>query len=125
MTATEKMALVYGLSVAGAAAVSYSRGRRGFAEIGQEAVLHGVLVGTGVNVVVWLSDESKQQQVPVAAALPNAGQDSCKHKGNLGVAAITALSQINPEVLYKAAKIGGISIGPETDNPHDVSLPQS
>ena len=123
MTQAEKMALIYGVSIAGAAGVSYYRGRRGFDEIGQDAVLHGVLVGTGANVMMWLSEEGSGQLQQ--RAMPNAGQASCNPMGHLGATAIKALSSINPESLYKAAKIGGIQIGPEGDDPYHVSLQKS
>ena len=127
MTKTERIALVYGLSVGGAALVSYCRGRRGLAEVGMDAALHGVMLGTGANVVLYMRDSAVEKQLLAVAvaprALPNRGQEECNNFGKVAAKGIDLLSQINPAVLYKAAKLGGVSIGLAPEDPHDVALP--
>jgi len=127
MTKAERTALIYGLSVAGAAVVSYSRGRRGMAELGMDAAVHGGIVGTGINVVVYLQeDASEKSEVGAAKAIlarQNQGQKDCSPLGKLTGQGLSLLSAINPEVLYKTAKMVGVSIGPEGDDPHKVVLP--
>jgi hypothetical protein len=122
MTKTEQMALIYGLSIAGAAVVSYRRGRRGFGEVGTDAAVHGGIVGTGVNVVMYLHEDFKAKTS--AVAIENQGQKDCSTYGKLASKGVGLLSAINPDVLYKAAKLTGLSIGPEGDNPNIVQLPK-
>lgn len=127
MTKAERAALIYGLSAAGAAAVSYARGKRGLQEIGTDALLHGAVVGTGVNVVLWLRDDANQYVAAPTAqlALPNSGsQESCPYTGNVVSDGIRILSQINPDTLYKAAKLGSVLISPVGDDPNIVVLPE-
>ena len=123
MTRMEKVALVYGVTVVGAAAVSYVRGKRELQDIVMDALVHGGLVGTGANVVLWLYDEHQQTLTPVFA-LPNEGQDRCPSYGKLAADGVALLSQINPDILYKAAKLGGINVGPARDDVNVVVLPE-
>tara|TARA_Y100000034_G_scaffold54042_1_gene66260 strand:+ start:67 stop:423 length:357 start_codon:yes stop_codon:yes gene_type:complete len=118
MTGTDRIALIYGVSILGAAGLSWARGRRGFAELTREAFLHGALVGTGLNVVAWLADDHQ-------VALTNRGQADCKPMGKVTSKGVKILSQIQPDHLYKAAKFAGMEIGPAPEDPNIVSLPQS
>ena len=135
MTRAEKMALAYGASLGGAALVSYLRGRRGFAEIGMDTVIHGTLLGTGASVVLYLQEDAAEKAEVAqlrqltagqltGQAKENAGQKSCPPYGKIAKEGLAILSAINPEVLYKAAKLKGISIGPEGDDPMRVVLPK-
>ena len=124
MTKAERMALIYGLSVAGAAVASYQRGNRGFGEIGMDAAIHGGIIGTGVNVVFYLREDASEKRF-LEVAKENKGQKDCPTYGKIASKGLGLLSAINPEVLYKAAKIGGITIGPEGDDPNKVLLPPS
>jgi hypothetical protein len=118
MTSTERALLVYGLSLAGAAAVSYARGKRTIADISMDAALHGGLVGTGVNVVWWLYDEQS-----IEVAKPNQGQEICPPYGKILEDGLHILSKIDQNVLYKAAKLGSFAVGPAPDDPNIVVLP--
>lgn len=110
--------LIYGVSALGAAAFSWYSGKREISEIAIDVLLYGGIIGTGVNVVFWLSEESK----PVA--LPNPESKKCGEAGKLSSEGIKVLSQIDPQILYRAAKYIGVTIGPEGDDPHTVILPQ-
>lgn len=123
MTRTEKAAIVYGVSVLGAAAVSYLRGKRDAVDICMDAAIHGGLVGTGANVVWWLYDEHKQTLTPVLAVTNN-GQEKCNDCGKVSSDGVSLLSQINPDILYKAAKLGSIAIGLAPEDPNVVVLPE-
>ena len=126
MTKAERTALVYGLSMAGAAAVSYSRGRRGLAEVGMDAAIHGGIIGTGANVILYLQEDAAEKaDVGAAKAIlaRQNGQKECSSLGKLTSQGLSLLSAINPEVLYKTAKMVGVSIEPEGDDPHRVVLP--
>lgn len=128
MTKAERAALIYGASAIGAAAVSYARGRRGFQEIGMDVLVHGGLVGTGINVIVLLSDDTKSHTaVPTTQrALPNSGgQESCSPTGRVVDEGLRILSQINPDTLYRAAKLGSVLISPVGDDPNVVVLPEN
>ena len=119
----EKIALVYGVTVVGAAAVSYARGKRELQDIILDALVHGGLMGTGASVVLWLYDEHQQTLTPLLA-VPNEGQDRCPNYGKLAADGISILSQINPDILYKAAKLGKIHVGPAPDDVNVVVLPE-
>jgi hypothetical protein len=127
MTKAEQAGLILGASMAGAAAVSYIRGRRGLAEIGMDAVVHGGLVGVGLNVVVYLSEDVQgaggTAAAPVLAARTNSGQEACPPMGKLAGQGLNLLASLNPDTLYAAAKLAGVSIGPEGDDLHKVVLP--
>lgn len=127
MKSSDRTALVYGLSILGSAAYSYIKeGKREWLEIGTDAVLYGGMVGTGVNVVFWLSENaSAPVATPTAMALPNGGQEKCKPMGKLAAEGMHLLSTINPEVLYKAAHKMGVQIGPEPKDVYKVILPES
>lgn len=119
MTSSDRIALIYGASILGAAALSWSKGKREFKELAQDAVFHGTLFGTGANVVAWLAEDHQ-------VALNNrGGQDKCKPMGKLTPSGVKILSQIQPDHLYKAAKFVGMEIGPAPEDPNIVKLAQS
>ncbi|MAH47682.1 hypothetical protein CMI37_17815 [Candidatus Pacearchaeota archaeon] len=125
MTKAEWAALIYGLSVAGAAGWSYWRGARELKEIATDALIYGGMAGTGINVVVWLQDDAAEK-AQTAKALTNAGgQEKCSTFGKVSQEGLALLSQINPEKLYKAAHKLGVQIGPQEDNIYRVVLPES
>ena len=123
MTRLEKIALVYGTSLAGAALVSYIRGKREVSSICMDALIHGGLLGTGANVVLWLYDEHTQTLTPVLAA-SNPEQERCVNYGKLAADGIAILSEINPDILYKAAKLGAVTVAPAPDDVNVVVLPE-
>ena len=124
MTRTEKIALAYGTAIAGAALVSYVRGKRELSEIGMDALIHGGLIGTGANVVWWLYDEHQQTLTPVLA-LPNEGSrcESLPY-GRVAAEGLALLKQIDPDILYKAAKLGAVTVAPAPDDVNAVVLPE-
>ncbi len=130
MTRTERMLLVYAVTVGGAAGIAYARGKRGVMEIGRDAILHGALAGTGANVCLWLYDEHTQTLVPavVGRALPNES-DILEKKGfpygRVAEEGLRLLSEIDQKTLYRAAKMAGVSIGPSPEDPNIVVLPES
>jgi hypothetical protein len=69
MKTEERVALIYGASVLGAAAVSYWRGRRG-TEIFYDAAIHGAVAGTVFNIIGYLTMEDGTQ-VPLIEAREN------------------------------------------------------
>lgn len=129
MTKADRTALVYGGAVLGAAAVSYFRGKRDLLEIGTDAVLYGALIGTGVNVVLWLQDGQlvAEIQQPMLA-LSNPEVDTCTEKslpyGKLAEKGLELLSNIDQKVLYKVMKAGGVAIGIAPEDPNVVVLPE-
>jgi hypothetical protein len=119
MRTADRVALIYGASFAGAALLSWLRGKRELNDIAMDALVQGGLVGTGVNVAWWLSADSTY----VAAALRN-GQSECDPNGRVSPQGVKLLSMINPDTLYRAAKLGrAIMVGPEPEDPHVVQLP--
>jgi hypothetical protein len=122
MKQTEQAALVYAASILASALVAKKRGKTEWKEIATDAFIHGAVVGTGVNVVLYLRQDA-QNQVYIAQA-NGEGQDNCPPNGKLAVSGLKALSALNPEKLYKAAKMVGIHIAPEGSDPHRVLLPK-
>lgn len=111
MKTSTQLALVYGIAAAGAAAVAYYRGKA-VEEILLDSLIHGAVVGTGVNVVIWLASESS----PVLA-------NPAPPTGSLGVEAVRLLSQVNPEVVLKTVEKAGVRIGPAPEDPHMINPP--
>lgn len=111
MKASDRIALIYGLSLAGAGAVSYFRGRRG-QDLVVDTVFHGAIVGTGINVVVWhyAGDEA-------ALALNNEG---VKGMGNMPAKAIKLLEDVNVDRVYADLKENGVKVAPVPENPSMV-----
>jgi hypothetical protein len=132
MTKTERAALVYLASVGGSALVSYLRGDKANPDwngVLLDGAVNGVLWGTGANVLLYMHASVKATSTPVVAAssnvaLPNAGGESCSLTGKLSSEGVKLLSMINPEKLYKAAKMAGMVIAPAPENPYDVHLPK-
>ena len=124
MTRTEKIALAYGTAIAGAALVSYVRGKRELSGIGMDALIHGGLIGTGANVVWWLYDEHQQTLTPVVALQNEGGRCESLPYGRVAAEGLALLRQIDPDILYKAARIGSIAIGPAPEDPNIVVLPE-
>lgn len=122
MKQSEQAALVYAASILGAAYVAKRRGKTEFKEIATDAFIHGSIVGTGVNVVLYLRHDA-QNQVYIAQA-NGKGQDNCSPNGKLAVTGLKALTALNPDKLYKAAKMIGVHIGPAGSDPHRVLLPK-
>jgi len=122
MRTSDRIALIYALSVGGAAAMSWMRGKRAVEEIAMDALVQGGLLGTGVNVAYWLSED--HQDALSRLALTNAGQESCSPTGKVSTSGLKLLSSINPDVLYRAARLGkAVMVAPEPADPHEVQLP--
>lgn len=112
---SKRIALIYGVSMLGAAGVAYLRGRTHVTDMLTDAILHGVVAGTVFNVVGYftLSDGTT---VPLLAQT-NAG---VKGLGKLGAEGVKVLSGINVDELYSAMKNSGVTVGPVPDNPSVV-----
>lgn len=123
MKKSEQAALVYAVSILGAAVVSKRRGKTEFMEIASDAIIHGGIVGTGINVMLYLREDA-QNQTYIAQA-NGKGQDNCPTQGKLTDAGMKVMSHLNPEKIYKAAKLVGVHIGPEGADPNRVLLPNS
>lgn len=113
MKTRDRIAMVYAASVLGAAGVSYFRGRQG-RDVLRDALVHGLVGGTGVNVALWLGDEAG------VIALPNHSSDVAEGAGTMSVEAIAYLADLNDETLYAASNQDGFIIGPVPDNPYVV-----
>ena len=121
MRTTDRLLWTYGLSVLGAAGVALLRGKRDPSDVVLDGLIQGAMLGTGLTVVFWLSED---KQV-VAAALPNSSEgDACSTVGHLSKKGISLLSSINPDVLYRAAKLGkAVVVGPSPDDPYVINIP--
>lgn len=114
MKTSDRVALVYALSLFGAGAVSYYRGRRGV-DLVIDTGLHGVVAGTGLNVVVFLAGEA----LPSVEVLSNP-HEGPTGMGNIPAQAVSLLSQVDVERLYQGLKENGVKIAPVPDNPSVV-----
>lgn len=110
-----KTAWIFAGSFAGAAAVSYWRGRRG-QEMANEVVKHGLVVGAGVSASLWALDLAGV----VVPALENPAK-AVRNMGNMPKQAIELLSHINPDQLYAAMRQGGVKVAPVPDDPSMIS----
>lgn len=114
----ERIALIYGLSLAGAGAISYARGRSG-QQIATDAVIHGLVAGTGFNVVAWLYTEYSGE-----SALGN-GFHPIEGAGNLGQKAVALLNAIADKAesdgIFDPLHEEGVKVAPVPDDPTIVA----
>jgi len=115
MKTSNRIALLYGLSLAGAGAVSFYRGRRG-QELMLDTALHGAVAGTAFNVVGWLLLESGDEAPILAQA--NAG---VKGMGKMSKQAIALLNNLDTDSLYEALKENGVKIADVPANPSIIT----
>lgn len=111
------VAAIYGVSVAGAAAVSYLRGRQG-TEILFDAAFHGALVGTGLTIVGYfvLPDG---EVVPVVSNpfLPfsfGKSKDFKEGMGSINPKGVKLLEAV-PVNLFEDQDSGGMTVISEPD----------
>lgn len=111
------VAAIYGVSVAGAAAISYLRGRQG-TEILFDAAFHGALVGTGLAVVGYfvLPDG---EVVPVVSNpfLPisfGRSKDFKEGMGSINPKGVKLLAEV-PDKLFADQDKGGVKVTMEPD----------
>jgi hypothetical protein len=102
--------LIYGISLAGAAAVSYWRGKRTVSEVAFDTFAWGGAVGTGVNVLaaVIVAEDG--------TILGFARQNALDNMGTLSKEGIKMLSTINTRQLYRDMVDNGVRVGPVPDN---------
>lgn len=115
MKTAEKIALAYGLSVAGAAAFSYWRGKA-TSEILTDALMHGAVAGTALTVVGWLVTESGAS-VPILASTnsEDAGVGKLTQQG------VELLSRINGSDIFRYLKENGVKIDVVPENPSMIN----
>ena len=70
MKSYEKVLLVYGGSLLGSAIYHYAKGARG-ADLLSESAVSALLLGSGVNVVLWLHNQSVDSKSQEAFELPD------------------------------------------------------
>jgi hypothetical protein len=130
MKTYERVALVYGASLVGSALYHYFKGDRG-EELINHSMVSTVVVGSGMNVVLWLHDQSvvysnpaQSGSIQINSISPiDSGKDPCPGLGNTPSKAIDLLNKINPQLLFRAADIAGVRISPETyENPAAVGM---
>lgn len=110
------MALIYGASILGAAGVAYMRGRTQVTDMATDAMVHGVIAGTALNVIGWFMLPSGER-VPVVASAKTNG---VKGLGKLGAEGVKALTNIDADKLYSAMKSSGVKVMEPTAQPSVV-----
>lgn len=115
MKPAEQALIAYGVAFAGAAAVSYFRGRS-MTEVLMDTALHGAIAGTALVVVGWLLTE--QGAVPVLAHANNSEPEGT---GKVGQGAVALLANLNPDEIFSQLKEQGVKIAPVPDNPSIIN----
>jgi hypothetical protein len=136
MKNTEKAALAYLVSFAGATAFNYWRGHRGMDLVTRTAT-DGIIVGTGVSVIAILASELEpgtrstpmmSAYAPQLTARENGSElakhngESFKGMGSLSAEAINFLGRVNPEAVAKTVKAAGLVIGKVPSNPYVTDI---
>ena len=116
MKTAEKIALAYGVSVLGAAAISYWRGRQS-TEILTDAILHGGVAGTALTVVGFLMTESGES-LPVLA-MPNS--EEAVGVGKLAEEGVKILASMNAGDVLAFMKKNGVKIDQVPENPSMIN----
>jgi hypothetical protein len=112
MKTANRIALIYGVSLLGAGAVSFARGRRG-QELLLDTALHGGAAGTVLNLVGYVM--TSQGAVPVFA-MTNTSEDMGKTPDK----AVELLDQLDTDSLYATLKENGVTIDAIPSNPSVV-----
>jgi hypothetical protein len=113
VTSTQRIALIYGLSIVGAAGVAYVRGRTEVTDMVPDALVHGIAVGTVLNLAGWFLLPNGQS-IPLFEAARSNGMEGL---GKLGAEGVKALAKVNVDKLYADMKSSGIKVGPIPPNP--------
>ena len=128
MTNAEKLALIFGASVGGAALVSYLRGHREPMAIAKDAAVHGAIVGTGLTVAYWVYSESDAVRGRAQPnGIPLLSRQSSATKlpyGRMTAEGINLLSNLDTDKLYSKMNGKGVKVLEEPPDPHVVDLPK-
>ena len=125
MKPAERIPLIFGVAILGAGAFSFYRGRRG-TELLTETALHGLSLGTGLNVVAWLASEGEVSEIYSEAETPSyeapllALKNTAEGMGKLSSQAVALLSELDTGTLYAAMKRNGVKVAPVPENPSIV-----
>lgn len=128
MKTEDRMALIYGMSLVGAAGVSYWRGRRG-GDLFADTVLHGAIVGTGINLTAYFVLEDSVGEGLLSNPVEEPGwlggfrltrQKGRKGDkfGSLSDRAVKIIGEVTPSVLSDF-RADGVTIAPV---PADASV---
>lgn len=138
MKTTHKIALVYGLTIFGAAAFAWWRRRAEVQSEGEErttalkavakdAIVHGMVAGTCISVAVWLQalnsasheldfEEDEDGESPGLFQGMVSLANGVTSMGNMSKDAIRFLSKIDTERLYSPFKADGVTV---SEVPHN------
>lgn len=125
MKTSHKIALAFGLSLIGAGTVAYLRGRTN-KELVQDTVLHGLLIGSGFSVAIWLSALNSPEQAVTSMPNPSfldralALVNGATRMGNMSKEAVKLLSQVNSDSLYGPWRDSGVKAAPTPDDEYTV-----
>jgi hypothetical protein len=108
-------ATVLGFSLA---ALLYATSKNPNKTIGR-AALHGVGFALSLNLIGWLIARDGRQ-IPLLAVAQSNGDDY-DSMGKLSKAAVSVLSQIDADRLYKPMKKNGLKVAPIPENPSVVN----
>lgn len=115
MKRADRIALTYVVSTTGAAVISFLRGRRGM-DLVRDTALHGVVVGTGLNIVGWVVFD-----VDGVPTLINSGEPpNYNSTGMLSDEAIELMAQVNAQDIYAPMRRGGVKVDEIPENPSIV-----
>lgn len=106
-------ATVLGFSLA---AILYATSKNPNKTIGR-AALHGVGFAVSLNLIGWLIARDGRQ-IPLLA---QSNGDDYTSMGKLSKAAVSVLSELNADKLYKPMKKGGLKVAPLPDNPSVIN----
>jgi hypothetical protein len=119
MKASDRITLLYAIGLAGAAGVSYYRGRRG-QELMADVAIHGLVAGTALNVADWLlAGEGEPLAAianPISSQVSLLNRKKEKGMGKMGKKAVKLLSDVD-EDLYDDFKENGVKVGAIPPNP--------
>lgn len=106
MKTEEKLLLVYGLSMLGAGALAYSKGRR--ETLLQDALLGGLVLGTGASAALLLYESHTGHALLANSAV-------AEGTGALGPKAVSLLEDISVKAekdnLWSQSKANGVKVG--------------
>jgi hypothetical protein len=116
-----QIALIYGFAFVGAAAISFTRGRRG-RDLALDTARHGAVAGTALNVVGYLvlGDGTR---IPLVARTNGdvANENPKSGMGKTPSKIVALLNSIDSDALFSKLKENGVKVDLAPENPSMIN----
>lgn len=128
MRTPDRIVLIYTMSLIGAGAFAFWRGKRG-KDLYVDMAFHGAVVGTAVNVLTWFVSASLQDKPAAIPLQRNPGllgslsslAGTADTMSKMGERAKNLIGKIDVDNLYAPFSESGVEVGPVPANEYTVT----